>query len=230
MATTPPLTVDHHQVFDFGAGCVCCSPDGDLARLLAALNATQQQRLELQQHRRRPPSSTPPPPPPPPPFTHLFLETTGVADVHPFVQVIRNAGVGWSEPIVLCLVHSNPTLSKLQASDTDPANFERILAQAKASDVLVLNTNDGPTASTVAAPPLLPLHTMSIQELVQHAAALSGIPSTASAATSAASSTNPTTPTNPTNPTPPPPKKKWLNYGLKCMRMKKCRNKSKRLH
>ena len=87
IATTPHLTVNHHQIFDFGSGCICCSPDGDLARLMATLNATQQHRLE--QH-GRPPTSTPPPPP----FTHLFLETTGVADVHPFVQVIRDTGVG----------------------------------------------------------------------------------------------------------------------------------------
>ena len=66
---TTLATATYFQVFDFGSGCLCCSPDGDLTRLLRELTVKHSV-----------------------PFTHLFLETTGVADVRPFIQVVQQAG------------------------------------------------------------------------------------------------------------------------------------------
>ena len=54
--------VSIEQVFDFGSGCICCSPDGDLTRLLCDIASSN--------------SSNKP--------THIFIETTGVADVRSF--------------------------------------------------------------------------------------------------------------------------------------------------
>ena len=70
--------VSHYsEVYDFGSGCICCSPDGDLVRVLREI--------------AKPPAATPgsedsrtrqPPRP-----THLLIETTGLADPAPFVRV-----------------------------------------------------------------------------------------------------------------------------------------------
>jgi G3E family GTPase len=57
--------VHYSEVYDFGSGCICCSPDGDLVRVLHELDSATAER--------RP--------------THLLLETTGLADPQPFIQV-----------------------------------------------------------------------------------------------------------------------------------------------
>ena len=50
---TPPTmesnsTISHYQVFDFGSGCICCSPDGDLTRLLSELDTKyKEQKLKI---------------------------------------------------------------------------------------------------------------------------------------------------------------------------------------
>ena len=59
--------VSIEQVFDFGSGCICCSPDGDLTRLLCDIASSN--------------SSNKP--------THIFIETTGVADVRSFARLFR---------------------------------------------------------------------------------------------------------------------------------------------
>eukprot|EP01043_Picozoa_sp_COSAG02_P096903 COSAG02_NODE_33151_length_504_cov_1.533333_1_plen_137_part_01 len=62
-AGAPPtaMVIHYSEVYDFGSGCICCSPDGDLARVLreiAGASAVSADRTA----RSRP--------------SHLFIETT----------------------------------------------------------------------------------------------------------------------------------------------------------
>ena len=86
---TTPLTrqarVAHYfEVFDFGSGCICCSPDGDLMRGLQSLAAEQTV-----------------------PITHLFIETTGVADPRPFIRLFSQECVesNFELGAVLCVIN-----------------------------------------------------------------------------------------------------------------------------
>eukprot|EP00397_Hematodinium_sp_SG-2012_P045359 GEMP01050923.1.p1 GENE.GEMP01050923.1~~GEMP01050923.1.p1 ORF type:complete len:407 (+),score=53.21 GEMP01050923.1:38-1258(+) len=60
LETAPKPDVEFYaQVYDFGSGCICCTPDGDLIRLLDSV----------------------------PTLRYLVLETTGLADPRPFLRV-----------------------------------------------------------------------------------------------------------------------------------------------
>ena len=51
------------EVYDFGSGCICCSPKGDFARLLWRLKDLSEERVAAGRGR----------------VTHLLVETTGEA-------------------------------------------------------------------------------------------------------------------------------------------------------
>ena len=59
----------YFEVYDFGSGCICCSPDGDLTRLLC----------QMGRERERDGLSV---------ITHLLIETTGIADPRPFTRLL----------------------------------------------------------------------------------------------------------------------------------------------
>ena len=54
------------EVYDFGSGCVCCAPDGDLARLLTGLI------INAPTHN----------------FSHVIIEACGTADPAPFLRLL----------------------------------------------------------------------------------------------------------------------------------------------
>ena len=57
-----PPSASYHEVYDFGSGCLCCSPKGELVRVLAELTGR--------------------------PLGALVIETTGVADPTPFLKLL----------------------------------------------------------------------------------------------------------------------------------------------
>jgi G3E family GTPase len=144
-ATGTSAQVRYAEVFDFGSGCVCCSPDGDLGRLLFALAS------EGEPHRRKRP-------------THLFIETTGLADPRAFVRLFaqeEHVQAGWVLRGVVAVVdcacplgvHRLRTPSS-PAAEPEPepepqeeerrysdhgATFARGLSQLRAADLIVLN-------------------------------------------------------------------------------------------
>eukprot|EP00241_Pyramimonas_parkeae_P009406 CAMPEP_0114260200 /NCGR_PEP_ID=MMETSP0058-20121206/20338_1 /TAXON_ID=36894 /ORGANISM="Pyramimonas parkeae, CCMP726" /LENGTH=121 /DNA_ID=CAMNT_0001375375 /DNA_START=211 /DNA_END=572 /DNA_ORIENTATION=- len=59
------------EVFDFGTGCICCSPKGDFARALWDLVAENEARARDGKS----------------PITHLFVKTTGLAEPAVFARV-----------------------------------------------------------------------------------------------------------------------------------------------
>ena len=142
--------VTHHQVFDFGSGCICCSPDGDLTRLLKELSQSS-----------------------PTKYTHCFLETTGVADVPPFINVIANASLFFLQGVVV-LVDPNKSTSKMYAIDTDRPSYDRCVAQIKNSDLIVTvssSTASSPSSTTITTSAKYPpLHSLTLEQLVQAAA------------------------------------------------------------
>ncbi|CAE6967475.1 unnamed protein product [Symbiodinium natans] len=127
---TTPLTVDtlpcvhYSEVFDFGSGCLCCSPDGDLVRLLSDL-CSRQSELKL---------------------SHLFIETTGVADPNPFVRVFDNELFAQHFELrsVICVVDLQRVQSILnEPKDAGaPGAGSRGIVQLKCADILVLNHAD----------------------------------------------------------------------------------------
>lgn len=63
-----PRLALYFEVYDFGSGCICCSPDGDLTRALWKLSADREcGRCSA---------------------THLIIETTGIADPRPFSRLL----------------------------------------------------------------------------------------------------------------------------------------------
>lgn len=63
-----PRLALYFEVYDFGSGCICCSPDGDLTRALTKIGS------EMEFQRRI--------------ITHLVVETTGIADPRPFSRLL----------------------------------------------------------------------------------------------------------------------------------------------
>ena len=139
--------VVHYQVFDFGSGCICCSPDGDLTRLLQDFH-NKQRSNQL--------------------YTHMFLETTGVADVRPFRRCVRRSP-SFHLHSVVCLVDSKPS-SKLYAARTDPASYHRSIAQLEIANVIVVvPTIATPTSNSVtstSSTTTIPFHTMTLEQLI----------------------------------------------------------------
>jgi len=70
--STPTL---RGEMFDFGSGCVCCSPSGELVQHLLAI---KREASSLGDEASRP---WPPP-------THVLIETTGLADPSFFVRLV----------------------------------------------------------------------------------------------------------------------------------------------
>lgn len=115
--------VHYSEAYDFGSGCLCCSPDGDLRRLLTELSRRRDE-LEL---------------------THLLVETTGVADPRPFVDLFaRDAGNMFSLAGVVCIVDMSRAMSFLcDASSSTPASITgRGVTQLRVASVVVLNWDD----------------------------------------------------------------------------------------
>lgn len=112
--------VHYSEAYDFGSGCLCCSPDGDVARLLVELAA---RRVQLG-------------------LTHLLIETTGAADPRPFIELFGRESDGppaFVLAAVLCTVDLCRAPLMLPDEATGPSGVgARGAAQLRAADVLVL--------------------------------------------------------------------------------------------
>ena len=126
-------TVAHYsEVYDFGSGCICCSPDGDLVRVLRELLLGDQGAAAT----RRP--------------THLLIETTGLADPAPFVRVFAQAEFAAAFALVgVVAVLSSPDIYRQllatddASEDEDDAEAQRRRAlQLEVADVVVLSKAD----------------------------------------------------------------------------------------
>ncbi len=87
------------QVFDFGSGCICCSPDGDLTRLLSNISATNNSDN----------------------ITHIFIETTGVADVRSFARLfsVEETITSYFELKGIVTVVNNNTIKTILTAKND---------------------------------------------------------------------------------------------------------------
>jgi len=125
LAVGVPPCVRYDEVYDFGSGCVCCSPDGDMARLLAQL-AEQQERNKLG-------------------LTHLLIETTGVADPTPFISLFsKESARAFELAGVVCVVDLTSAKHLLHAANTaaETSIAGRGAIQLREADVVVLNKQD----------------------------------------------------------------------------------------
>lgn len=125
LAVAEPPCVYYSEVYDFGSGCLCCSPDGDLARLLAELGS-QRQKLGLR---------------------HLLLETTGVADPRPFVALFERqqlASQSFRLAGVVCTVDlvRAPALLARAGQAGCAGTAARGATQLQEADLLVLTKGD----------------------------------------------------------------------------------------
>ncbi len=128
-AGLPPTAVVHYsEVYDFGSGCVCCSPDGDLARVLREIASSSDVNAGkgLQQ---RP--------------SHLFIETTGLADPRPFVRVFEQSehAALFSLLGVVAVLSAPDLLLRPETGDLSPEG-ERCALQLEVADVVLLNKAD----------------------------------------------------------------------------------------
>eukprot|EP00927_Polykrikos_kofoidii_P055969 TRINITY_DN50153_c0_g1_i1.p1 TRINITY_DN50153_c0_g1~~TRINITY_DN50153_c0_g1_i1.p1 ORF type:complete len:633 (+),score=98.81 TRINITY_DN50153_c0_g1_i1:89-1987(+) len=116
--------VHYSEVFDFGSGCLCCSPDGDMTRLFADLAA---RRADLM-------------------LTHLLIETTGVADPRPFVALFgQQHGLNGMFRLVgvTCVVDLSCARILLDSDDRSVKGVSsRGAAQLRLADAVVLNKAD----------------------------------------------------------------------------------------
>ena len=134
LETSPPLpgTVVHYsEVYDFGSGCACCSPDGDLVRVLRELGEGTA---------RRP--------------THLLIETTGLADPAPFVRVFAQTEFALAFTLAgIVTVLSTPELyqqslvaqlvsAEEETEEDGDAQVQRRALQLEVADVVVLSKVD----------------------------------------------------------------------------------------
>ena len=118
LETTPLERAAHYnEVYDFGSGCVCCSPDGDLVRVLQGLAAP----------------------------THLLIETTGLADPESFVKIfVRPEHAAEFRLRGVVTVLSALGLAGGVADEDEEATRqrERCGAQLAVSDAVVLSKTD----------------------------------------------------------------------------------------
>ena len=63
-----PRLALYFEVYDFGSGCICCSPDGDLTRALCSIG-NERENAQSQ-------------------LSHLIIESTGIADPRPFSRLL----------------------------------------------------------------------------------------------------------------------------------------------
>lgn len=120
-----PPCAHYSEVYDFGSGCLCCSPDGDLSRLLADLRSRQDELL----------------------LTHMLVETTGAADPTPFVKLFHQDIVREAFDLigVVCVVDiiRGPWLLQDALAEVGPTHAMRGAAQLRISDAVVLNDAAG---------------------------------------------------------------------------------------
>eukprot|EP00960_Hanusia_phi_P075909 768480-Hanusia_phi.AAC.4 len=122
MAPDDPRLAHFCQVFDFGSGCICCSPDGDLTRELVG-------RIPLIDTEG---------------YTHLIIETTGLADPRPFIRLLCVDPVIVSSfrlDRVVCVADAGKILKQL--GEEVPLNkLNKASVQVRNADTLLLNKMD----------------------------------------------------------------------------------------
>ncbi|KAJ1618584.1 CobW/HypB/UreG, nucleotide-binding domain-containing protein [Pavlovales sp. CCMP2436] len=132
------------EMFDFGSGCVCCSPTGDLLKHLLAVRAALSPA--------EPPTDGAAPPGPPPSI--VLVETTGLADPAVFVQLLHTHAelrAAFELCALVCVVDAEATPALLNSGLAAVAL--RTGNQVRSADVVVLAncTSDQARRSASAA-------------------------------------------------------------------------------
>jgi hypothetical protein len=135
------------EMFDFGSGCVCCSPSGDLLQHLLAVKRVLARSEHSALHDAQPaspaaqradstPAATLEPSSPPP--THVLIETTGLADPSAFVQLINSHPQlsAFRLAALVTLVDAAAALPLL--ADGSAVGNRRFREQLHAADVIAL--------------------------------------------------------------------------------------------
>ncbi|EKX42736.1 hypothetical protein GUITHDRAFT_141127, partial [Guillardia theta CCMP2712] len=122
MLPSDPRLAHFCQVFDFGSGCICCSPDGDLTRELVE---------------RIPHMATAG-------YSHLIIESTGLADPRPFIRLLCVDPVIVSSfrlDRVVCVADAGRI--EQQLAEPVPLNkLSKASVQVRNADTLLLNKLD----------------------------------------------------------------------------------------
>jgi G3E family GTPase len=116
-----------HDRADFGSGCICCSPDGDLTRALVALGAHREAAASRGDMHA---------------ITHAIVETTGLADPRPFTRLIGAEHVvsrHFSLDRVVCVIDPSSILSSLAEPRPDGGGANKATEQLRNSDAIIIN-------------------------------------------------------------------------------------------
>ena len=119
----------YDEVYDFGSGCICCSPKGDFARRLWALARWNDEDLEETQK-----------------VTHLFVETTGLGEPDAFAKLFFHDDVVAAAFELRCVVAVvNPANVARALDEVPPAGLaNKPAAQLATASVLCVNPRAGP--------------------------------------------------------------------------------------
>ena len=118
----------YDEVYDFGSGCICCSPKGDFARRLWALARWNDEDLEETQK-----------------VTHLFVETTGLGEPDAFAKLFFHDDVVAAAFELRCVVAVvNPANVAPALDEVPPAGLaNKPAAQLAPASVLCVNPRAG---------------------------------------------------------------------------------------
>ncbi|KAK3264189.1 hypothetical protein CYMTET_27053, partial [Cymbomonas tetramitiformis] len=123
------------EVFDFGTGCLCCSPRGDFTRALWSLIDADESRVSRGEAA----------------VTHLFVETTGLAEPEVFARVFfQDAQIAARFQLqhVLAVVDPEAVLPHL-LEEPPPGLSNKAVTQVSLADIFVLNTQNSSESSNL---------------------------------------------------------------------------------
>jgi G3E family GTPase len=133
--TSDARLTSYCEVYDFGSGCICCSPDGDLTRELSALSRERQSGG------------------PRGGVTHAIVETTGLADPRPFTRLIGAEGVishHFSLDRVVTVLRADEALRNIAQPAPKGIKFNKCVEQVR----LMLRLCDAPQMSNQLCAPV----------------------------------------------------------------------------
>ena len=127
----------YEEVYDFGSGCVCCSPKGDFARVLWKLAAHSERLAGAGQA----------------PVTHLLVETTGLGEPDVFAKVFFTDEAVAAAFTLRCVaaVVDPCTIGSLLSETPPPGLANKARQQLAAASVVVNNARRAAGATAGAA-------------------------------------------------------------------------------